>query len=54
MEIEGFAVDKQGIENFGKRLSTRIDELTEMIYGFVGHEFNINSPKQLGVALLRI
>lgn len=51
MEIEGFAVDKQGIENFGKRLSTRIDELTEMIYGFVGHEFNINSPKQLGVAL---
>lgn len=51
MEIEGFAVDKQGIEDFGKRLSTRIDELTEMIYGFVGHEFNINSPKQLGVAL---
>lgn len=51
MEIEGFAVDKQGIEDFGKRLSSRIDELTEMIYGFVGHEFNINSPKQLGVAL---
>ena len=51
MEIEGFAVDKQGIEDFGKRLSARIDELTEMIYGFVGHEFNINSPKQLGVAL---
>lgn len=51
MEIEGFAVDKEGIESFGKKLSARIDELTEMIYGFVGHEFNINSPKQLGVAL---
>nr|MDD5837715.1 DNA polymerase I [Eubacteriales bacterium] len=51
MEIEGFAVDKKGIEDFGKKLATRIDELTEMIYNLVGYEFNINSPKQLGVAL---
>lgn len=51
MEIEGFAVDKKGIEDFGKKLGTRIDELTEMIYNLVGYEFNINSPKQLGVAL---
>lgn len=51
MEIEGFAVDKQGIENFGKELSQRIDELVKMIYDAVGYEFNINSPKQLGVAL---
>lgn len=51
MEIEGFAVDKKGIEDFGKKLGTRIDELTEMIYDLVGYEFNINSPKQLGVAL---
>ncbi len=51
MEIEGFAVDKEGIEDFGKKLGTRIDELTETIYNLVGYEFNINSPKQLGVAL---
>ena len=51
MEIEGFAVDKKGIEDFGKKLGTRIDELTETIYNLVGYEFNINSPKQLGVAL---
>ena len=51
MEIEGFAVDKKGIEDFGKKLGTRIDELTEMIYNLVGYKFNINSPKQLGVAL---
>lgn len=51
MEIEGFAVDKQGIEDFGKRLGVRIDELTQLIYDCVGYEFNINSPKQLGVAL---
>ena len=51
MEIEGFCVDKQGIEDFGKRLSGRIDELVKLIYSEVGYEFNINSPKQLGVAL---
>lgn len=51
MEMEGFSVDKEGIEEFGKKLSVRIDELTKLIYAEVGHEFNINSPKQLGVAL---
>ena len=51
MEIYGFSVDKEGIETFGKSLSGRINELTELIYQQVGHEFNINSPKQLGVAL---
>lgn len=51
MEIEGFSVDRQGIENFGKKLSVRIDELTALIYDEVGYEFNINSPKQLGTAL---
>lgn len=51
MEIEGFFVDKAGIETFGKQLAVRIDELTNLIYESVGYEFNINSPKQLGVAL---
>ena len=51
MEIEGFSADKKGIEEFGKRLAVRIDELTELIYKEVGYDFNINSPKQLGVAL---
>ena len=51
MEIVGFSVDKSGIEEFSKKLSSRIDELTEQIYSSVGYEFNINSPKQLGVAL---
>lgn len=51
MEYVGFCVDKKGIEEFGKSLSSRINELTDLIYKEVGHEFNINSPKQLGVAL---
>ena len=51
MEIVGFCADREGIEQFSKKLSERIDELTDSIYNEVGYEFNINSPKQLGVAL---
>lgn len=51
MEYVGFEVDKDGIEAFGKTLGERIKDLTDSIYESVGYEFNINSPKQLGVAL---
>lgn len=51
MENLGFAVDKKGIENFGKMLKENIENLKSEIYNSVGREFNINSPKQLGVAL---
>lgn len=51
MEYTGFEVDKNGIEQFGKMLGEKINELTKSIYESVGYEFNINSPKQLGVAL---
>lgn len=51
MENIGFAVDKQGIEDFGKILKENIENLKSEIYNSVGREFNINSPKQLGVAL---
>lgn len=51
MEHYGFAVDRQGIEEYGKSLESTIDELQNSIYDDVGYIFNINSPKQLGVAL---
>lgn len=51
MEYAGFEVDRKGIEHFGKMLGERINDLTKIIYESVGYEFNINSPKQLGVAL---
>ncbi len=51
MEYAGVEVDKKGIEEFGKALGQRINSLTAEIYESVGYEFNINSPKQLGVAL---
>lgn len=51
MENIGFAVDKDGIKSFGESLTKQINELKQEIYESVGKEFNINSPKQLGVAL---
>lgn len=51
MELEGFLIDKQGLEAMGKELEGRILEIEKEIYTLVGYEFNLNSPKQLGVAL---
>lgn len=51
MEYFGFAVDKDGIEDYGRQLERTIGELENSIFDDVGYVFNINSPKQLGVAL---
>lgn len=51
MEKQGFAVDRNELEQAGVGIHQRIDEITKMIYAMSGKEFNINSPKQLGVVL---
>ena len=51
MEVLGVRVDEDGIKSFGEELSGQIDELESTIYMLAGHEFNISSPKQLGVVL---
>lgn len=51
MENVGFSVDRAGIEHYGEILGQQIEELKQSIYTEVGYEFNINSPKQLGIAL---
>ncbi len=51
MEMEGFLVDTDGITEYGNELGKRIGEIENEIYSLVGYEFNLNSPKQLGVAL---
>ena len=51
MEKEGFRVDRKTLDDFGREISGRIDELTETIYGYAGKEFNINSTIQLGEVL---
>ena len=51
MEVEGFLVDRKTLHEFGLRLDKRIHEDEQAIYAMAGEEFNINSPKQLGVIL---
>ncbi len=51
MENIGFAVDREGIEHYGVYIGEKLRLLEQEIYSSVGYEFNINSPKQLGVAL---
>lgn len=51
LEINGFLVDGDQLKEFSDTLGKKIDALTSEIYFLAGEEFNINSPKQLGVIL---
>ncbi len=51
MEYYGFKVDQHTLEEYGERLDRRIRSLEQTIYMLALEEFNINSPKQLGVIL---
>ena len=51
MEHLGFAVDRQGIAEFTQKISGELKTIQSEIYELAGEEFNINSPKQLGVVL---
>lgn len=51
MEREGIICNRKELETYGKNLAEGIAKLEASIYGAAGEEFNINSPKQLGVIL---
>lgn len=51
MEHRGIRVDRKALDDYSVKLQSRIDELHTDIIGYAGKEFNINSPKQLGVIL---
>ncbi|MBQ7045034.1 MAG: DNA polymerase I [Clostridia bacterium] len=51
MESEGFLVDANGLKAYGDELEQKITTIQSEIYSLIGYEFNLNSPKQLGVAL---
>ena len=51
MEMTGFFVDRKALFDFGESLNSGIAALQESIWNEAGHEFNINSPKQLGQVL---
>ena len=51
MEIAGIKVERQTLQDMQVENEAVLERLTQEIYELAGEEFNINSPKQLGVIL---
>jgi len=51
MELEGINLDKEFLNSLSEQLDKDIKALEQKIYEAAGEEFNIASPKQLGVIL---
>lgn len=51
MEVRGIRINKEALKEYGDHLGIGIGKLEKSIYELSGEEFNINSPKQLGVVL---
>ncbi len=47
MEREGILVDAKALKDFGVELDSELATIQSETYALVGHEFNLNSPKQL-------
>ncbi len=51
MQYNGITVEKEKLEEFGKDLKKRLNNLVKEIYSLAGEEFNVNSTQQLGKVL---
>lgn len=51
MENEGIRADGDKLKEYSRELAVSINKIEKRIYEEAGEEFNINSPKQLGVVL---
>ncbi|HKS70648.1 MAG TPA: DNA polymerase I, partial [Ktedonobacterales bacterium] len=51
MELSGMRVDREFLQRMGRDLDEQLVALQGQAYAEVGHEFNLNSPKQLGEIL---
>ena len=51
MQYNGITVEKEKLEEFGKDLKKRLNNLVKEIYNLAGEEFNVNSTQQLGKVL---
>ena len=51
LEFQGMAVDENALDEMDGVLTKKVEDLKTVIYELAGEEFNINSPKQLGVVL---
>ena len=51
MQRDGVAIDTGALAPMSVEMGEQIDAIRQSMYDTVGHEFNINSPKQLGDVL---
>jgi len=51
MELTGMLIDPPFLQQMATQLDEQLNALSSAIYVSVGHEFNLNSPKQLGEVL---
>ena len=51
MELHGMAIDAEYLKTMSRDIAARLAEIESEVHGLVGHTFNINSTKQLGVVL---
>lgn len=51
MELNGFKINPLRLKEIGETFKMEMDNLEQEIYKLCGEEFNIGSPKQLGVIL---
>lgn len=51
MERWGMKVDRQALLAYQKTLGEQVEKVSHQVYEMAGEEFNLNSPKQLGVIL---
>ncbi len=51
MEYTGINVDKEYLHELSNKWQKKLDIITHKVYNLAGEEFNLNSPKQLGVIL---
>ena len=51
MEYHGIRIDTAALDVYAQQLNREIEQLRNDIYSAAGREFNIDSPKQLGVVL---
>ena len=47
MEQKGVLIDQVGLKTLEDEFTQRLEDIKNKIFQYVGHEFNLNSPKQL-------
>lgn len=51
LERNGVLLDLEGLESLGREMREKLSEIEALCYKLAGHEFNLNSPQQLGQVL---